>query len=53
MTTTSSISHQTLRREERLRSILWIALIFAAVKLLIQIVGNILAQRAGYGIFSR
>src|ERR1700739_96353 len=51
MTTETQVSHQTLRREERLRSILWVAFLFAAVKLLIQIVGNVLAQRAGYGIF--
>src|SRR5579862_1544185 len=51
MTTASTVSHQTLRRAERLRSILWLALLFAAMKLLIQIIGNILAQRAGYGIF--
>ncbi|WP_158748886.1 glycosyltransferase family 39 protein [Acidobacterium sp. S8] len=35
----------------RLRSILWLSLVFAALKLAIQIVGNILAQHAGYGIF--
>jgi len=34
-----------------LRSILWISAGFAALKLAIQIVGNILAQHAGYGIF--
>jgi hypothetical protein len=34
-----------------LRSILQLSLVFAAVKLAVQIVGNILAQRAGYGIF--
>jgi hypothetical protein len=51
MTTATSVSHLTLRRAERLRSILWLALLFAGIKLLIQIFGNILAQRAGYGIF--
>jgi MFS family permease len=50
-TATPSVSNQVLRREARLRSILWLAFAFAALKLLIQIVGNILAQRAGYGIF--
>ena len=35
----------------KLRSILWLSFFFAALKLLIQIVGNILAQHAGYGIF--
>jgi hypothetical protein len=34
-----------------LRQIIWLSLGFAAVKLAIQIVGNILAQHAGYGIF--
>ncbi|HXC95272.1 MAG TPA: glycosyltransferase family 39 protein [Edaphobacter sp.] len=34
-----------------LRSVLWLCFGFAAVKLAIQIVGNILAQHAGYGIF--
>jgi hypothetical protein len=34
-----------------LRQILWICTAFALVKLAVHIVGNILAQRAGYGIF--
>ncbi|MGH9595843.1 MAG: ArnT family glycosyltransferase, partial [Edaphobacter sp.] len=34
-----------------LRSILWLSACFAALKLGIQIVGNVLAQHAGYGIF--
>ncbi|WP_348266768.1 glycosyltransferase family 39 protein [Edaphobacter paludis] len=34
-----------------LRSVLWLCLAFAGIKLAIQIVGNILAQHAGYGIF--
>jgi len=51
MTTATSVSHLTLRRAERLRSILWLAFLFAGIKVLIQIVGNVLAQRAGYGIF--
>src|SRR5277367_4674329 len=34
-----------------LRSVLWLSAGFAALKLAIQIIGNILAQRAGYGIF--
>src|SRR5215469_9860963 len=50
-TAASSVSNQTLRRSERLRSIFWLALLFAALKVLIQIFGNVLAQRAGYGIF--
>jgi Dolichyl-phosphate-mannose-protein mannosyltransferase len=34
-----------------LRSILWLSAVIAAIKLGIQILGNILAQHAGYGIF--
>jgi hypothetical protein len=34
-----------------LRQIIWLSLGFAGLKLAIQIVGNILAQHAGYGIF--
>jgi dolichyl-phosphate-mannose-protein mannosyltransferase len=34
-----------------LRSILWLSAAFAALKLAIQVIGNILAQHAGYGIF--
>src|ERR1700749_4337146 len=34
-----------------LRSILWLSTAFAALKLAIQVIGNILAQHAGYGIF--
>src|SRR5271156_6801330 len=34
-----------------LRPVLWLCLGFAALKLAIQIVGNVLAQHAGYGIF--
>src|SRR5215475_8402438 len=51
MTTATDVSHQTLRRSERLHSILWLAFLFALLKVLIQIIGNILAQHAGYGIF--
>jgi MFS family permease len=36
---------------EELRPILWLCVGFAALKLTIQIVGNIAAQHAGYGIF--
>ncbi|HLH34555.1 MAG TPA: glycosyltransferase family 39 protein [Alloacidobacterium sp.] len=50
MTTPSSILQQAVKRAH-LRSILWLALLFAALKLAIQIIGNILAQHAGYGIF--
>jgi 4-amino-4-deoxy-L-arabinose transferase-like glycosyltransferase len=34
-----------------LRSIIWLSLFFAALKVTLHIVTNILAQRAGYGIF--
>src|SRR5580698_9948682 len=34
-----------------LRSIVWLSLLFAAIKVTLHIVTNILAQRAGYGIF--
>jgi MFS family permease len=34
-----------------LRPVLWLCFGFAALKLAIQIVGNVLAQHAGYGIF--
>jgi hypothetical protein len=34
-----------------LRPVLWLCLGFAALKLAIQIAGNVLAQHAGYGIF--
>jgi Dolichyl-phosphate-mannose-protein mannosyltransferase len=34
-----------------LRPVLWLCVGFAALKLAIQIVGNVLAQHAGYGIF--
>jgi hypothetical protein len=34
-----------------LRPVLWLGLAFAALKLAIQIIGNIMAQHAGYGIF--
>lgn len=33
------------------RSLLWLCAAFAALKLAIQVVGNILSQHAGYGIF--
>ncbi|HEX3660594.1 MAG TPA: glycosyltransferase family 39 protein [Acidobacteriaceae bacterium] len=38
-------------RPESFRRFVWICLAFAALKLAIQVVGNILAQHAGYGIF--
>ena len=33
------------------RSIVWLGIGFAALKLAIQIIGNVMAQHAGYGIF--
>jgi hypothetical protein len=39
------------RTRTDLRSVLWLCLAFAGIKLAIQIIGNILAQHAGYGIF--
>ncbi len=39
------------RTRADLRSVLWLCLAFAGIKLAIQIIGNILAQHAGYGIF--
>jgi 4-amino-4-deoxy-L-arabinose transferase-like glycosyltransferase len=42
---------QPKARQTDLRPILWLSLLFAALKLAIQIIGNILAQHAGYGIF--
>jgi hypothetical protein len=40
----------TVQRSD-FRQILWLCLVFAALKVVIQVVGNVLAQRAGYGIF--
>ncbi|HVT99227.1 MAG TPA: glycosyltransferase family 39 protein [Acidobacteriaceae bacterium] len=41
----------TAEREQSFRQFVWTCLAMAALKLAIQIVGNILAQHAGYGIF--
>lgn len=49
-TTHPGTNLQTLSRAG-LQPLLWICLAFAALKLAIQIAGNILAQHAGYGIF--
>src|ERR1700729_3620162 len=38
-------------QQSDLRQIVWFCFGFAALKLVIQIVGNVLAQHAGYGIF--
>jgi hypothetical protein len=34
-----------------LRQVLWLGLLFAAIKIALQVVGNVVSQRAGYGIF--
>jgi hypothetical protein len=44
------IPNSALRKGE-FRSILWLSLAFAALKITIHIVTNIMAQHAGYGIF--
>jgi hypothetical protein len=54
MSTTSvsrDLPSSTLRPSADLRPIFWISLAFAALKIAIHIVTNIMAQRAGYGIF--
>ena len=48
---TEDRSPSALQSLARLRSIVWISLIFAAIKVGLHIVTNIIAQRAGYGIF--
>src|ERR1700730_16974468 len=44
-------TRQSKTAQEDLRSILWLSASFAVLKLAIQIIGNVLAQHAGYGIF--
>jgi hypothetical protein len=44
-------ARQPIRLQAELRSVLWLSVAFAMLKLALQIVGNILAQHAGYGIF--
>ena len=41
---------QATVQQSNLRQIIWLCLAFAALKV-VQVVGNVLAQRAGYGIF--
>jgi hypothetical protein len=48
---TEDRSPSALQSLAPLRSIVWISLIFAAIKVGLHIVTNIIAQRAGYGIF--
>jgi hypothetical protein len=50
--TTAALSVDARSAERQtFRYFLWACILVAAVKLAIQIIGNILAQRAGYGIF--
>jgi len=49
-TTTISASPTSTQRAD-FRSIVWISLAFAAIKVALHIITNIVAQRAGYGIF--
>jgi hypothetical protein len=48
---TTTVSVVTPHQRANLRSIVWLSLIFAALKIAIHIVTNIMAQHAGYGIF--
>ena len=51
MSTTTIDTAVTTNQDQSFRSLIGVCLAMAALKLAIQIVGNILAQRAGYGIF--
>jgi hypothetical protein len=51
MSTTTISAPQASIARAHLRSIVWISLIFAIMKVALHIVTNIMAQRAGYGIF--
>ncbi|MGB6868132.1 MAG: glycosyltransferase family 39 protein [Acidobacteriaceae bacterium] len=51
MSTATTQTAASTARQESFRGFVWICLAFAALKLTIQVVGNILAQHAGYGIF--
>src|SRR3984885_8061818 len=44
-------ARQSIKLQADLRAIIWLSVGFAALKVAIHIVGNILAQHAGYGIF--
>src|SRR5271170_4966989 len=44
-------SSSALRSASLLRSIVWISLVFAAIKVALHIITNIIAQHQGYGIF--
>jgi Dolichyl-phosphate-mannose-protein mannosyltransferase len=51
MSTVTTQTAASTASEHSFRRFVWICLAFAALKLVIQVVGNILAQHAGYGIF--
>jgi hypothetical protein len=51
MSTTTIPASQTSARRGQLNAIIWLSLIFAAIKIALHIITNIIAQRAGYGIF--
>ena len=51
MSTVATHTTAPTGQRESFRRFVWICLAMAAIKLAIEIVGNILAQRAGYGIF--
>src|ERR1700753_2436609 len=47
----STVSTSGPSRSAAFRGVLWLALAFAALKIAIHIVTNIMAQHAGYGVF--
>jgi Dolichyl-phosphate-mannose-protein mannosyltransferase len=51
MSTTTISASPTSAEFADLRSIVWISLAFAAIKVALHIITNIMAQHAGYGIF--
>lgn len=51
MSTAAISASATSTQRSTLSSIVWISLAFAAVKVALHIITNIIAQRAGYGIF--
>ncbi|HEX3985627.1 MAG TPA: glycosyltransferase family 39 protein [Acidobacteriaceae bacterium] len=51
MSTLTTPPASVAARREGFRRFVWICVAFAALKLAIQVVGNIVAQHAGYGIF--
>ncbi|MGC2160562.1 MAG: glycosyltransferase family 39 protein [Silvibacterium sp.] len=48
---TTTISSSALAERTNRRAFLWLCAAFALLKLAIQVIGNIMAQHAGYGIF--